>query len=139
MDITIGELLGYIGTTIGAIFIWYKEVYKKKQEARLAEREKLNAADIRRQENKDKLDMDAQQVTLAAYTELNGQVFDLFKTYLSEMKKDLVETKAEVNTIKNFCDGFDRQLDEITNKVNEIAIKLEAAKISQPSNEKKDS
>lgn len=137
MDLTTGELVGYIGTAAGAIFIWYKEIYKKKQEARLAKQEKLTEADIRRQENKDRLDRDAQQVTLEAYTELNVQVFDLFKTYLSEMKKDLVETKADVNTIKNFCDGFDRQQDEITNKVNEISIKLEASEIKQ--NKEKDS
>lgn len=112
------EIVGLLGSALGAGWIFYKEVYKKNQESRIANKKALSEADIL-----------AQQNILQAYTKLNDNVFDLFKTYLTDMRKDLVETKADVTVVKNLADMSDRQHDDIITKINEISIKLEAASI----------
>jgi len=130
------EVVGWLGAAMGGVWIFYKEIYKKQIEARLDKSKAVTESQIERQKNKDILEGESQKMTLEAYTKLNEKVFDLFQNHLSTMDRDLGELKSDIRTISNFCDGFDRSLDEITNK----HIKLEGvlSNLLAQSNKKSD-
>jgi len=137
MDFDAGTVAGWVGTAFGAIWIFYKEIYKKNQDAKLERNKAITEADIERQKHKDILNKDTQTTTLESYTKLNEKVFGLFESYLSDMKKEITEIRSDVTMIKNFSDMFDKQLDEISNLIIKIDTKLEASDIRRKKEEEK--
>ena len=117
------DLIGWGVGVLGAAWIFYKEVYLKKQDAKIEKGRAMTELDIDRQKAKDQLENTTQQTTLEAYTKLNEKVFGMFENYMTAIQKDVSHIKSVTTHNKNMMDKFERDHEEILNAVKQSGCK----------------
>lgn len=115
-----GQWIGWVIACVSAIWIFWKEVIQKRINAQVERDAAVTTADIDRLKHKDLTESAALKDILTAYTKLNDNVFSLFEEYLTNVRKDVSAIKADVRIIKNFQDMFDRNFDEVLDRLKQL-------------------